>query len=332
MRQNRRSFLNLLARSEMRAPGYWLHVNRTAMACRFEVTIPQSEEAGVTAATEALDEIDRLEALLTVFRDTSEVSYINSHAANTSVRVSSELFDLLLLCKRFHRETGGAFDITSGPLTRCWGFLRRQGRLPVQEEIDHAKLIVGSEQLIFDDVAMSVRFAREGMEINLGSIGKGYALDRAVGLIADKVNNVLLNAGASSMKAIGSGERGDGWIVGLRNPRFKLRRLGVLRLRDCALSTSGNEEQFFEHQGRRYSHIIDPRSGWPAQGVTSVSVVAPTAAQSDALATAFFVGGRELAEHYCQTHTEVLVIMLESNGAPPVTFGSSSGCDGLQDL
>ena len=332
MRQNRRSFLNFLARAEMRAPDYWLHVNRTAMACRFEVTMRQSEEMGVAAATDALDEIDRLEALLTVFRDTSEVSHVNSHAAKTPVRVSPQLFDLLVLCKRLYQETGGAFDITSGPLTRCWGFLRRQGRLPVQEEIDHAKLVVGSEQLTFDDVSMGVGFAREGMEINLGSIGKGYALDRAAALISNKVNNLLLNAGASSMKAIGGGERGDGWIVGLRNPRTKSRRLGVLRLRDCALSTSGNEEQFFEYQDRRYSHIIDPRSGWPAQGVTSVSVVAPTAALSDALATAFFVGGRELAEQYCQTHSEVLVIMLESNSAIPVMFGSSSGCVGLQDL
>jgi thiamine biosynthesis lipoprotein len=294
--------------------------------------MPQSEEAGVAAATEALDEVDRLEALLTVFRESSEVSKLNSHAAKTPVRVSSELFALLVLCQRLHRETGGAFDITSGPLTRCWGFLRRQGRLPVQNEIDDARLIVGSEQLSFDEVSMSVGFARDGMEINLGSIGKGYALDRAAGLVSNKLNNALLNAGASSMKAIGSGERGDGWIVGLRNPRSKLRRFGVLRLRDCALSTSGNEEQFFEHQGRRYSHIIDPRSGWPAQGVTSVSVVAPTAALSDALATAFFVGGRELAEDYCRAHSEVLVIMLESNSARPVAFGSSSGCDGLQDL
>src|SRR6185369_11056821 len=127
-------------------------------------------------------------------------------------------------------------------------------------------------------------------------------------------------------------ERGDGWLVGLSNPRSKLRRLGVVRLRNCALSTSGSEEQFFEYQGHRYSHIIDARSGWPATGVISVSVVAPTAAVSDALATAFFVGGRELAEQYCQTHPDILAIMLESHSAMPITFGSSSGCDGLQDL
>jgi FAD:protein FMN transferase len=332
MRQNRRNFLNLLARSEPRVPNYWLHVNRTAMACRFEVTMRQSEEVGIAAATDALDEIDRLESRLTVFRDSSEVSVVNSEAAKTSVEVSSQLFDLLTLCKQLYEETAGAFDITSGPLTRCWGFLRRQGRLPAQDEIDQAMLVVGSDKLLFDETTRSVRFERQGMEINLGSIGKGYALDSAANLMSTKVSGALLNAGSSSMRAIGKGEHGDGWLVGLRNPRSKLRRLGVLRLRDCALSTSGSEEQFFEDQGKRYSHIIDPRSGWPASGVTSVSVVAPTAAVSDALATAFFVGGRELAERYCQTHTDVLVIMLESQAAAPITFGHSSGCDGLQDL
>jgi thiamine biosynthesis lipoprotein len=302
------------------------------MACRFEVTLPQSEESGVVAATEALDEIDRLESQLTVFRETSEVSYINAHAANGSVAVSQELFDLLVLCKRLHRETEGAFDITSGPLTRCWGFLKRDGRLPSEADIERARSVVGFEKLQLDETARTIRFSEKGGEINLGSIGKGYALDCAALLMPNRVNTALLNAGASSMRAVGEGEHGEGWTVGLRNPRSKLRRLGVLRLRNCALSTSGNEEQFFHHQGRRYSHIIDPRTGWPAEEVSSVSVIAPTAALSDALATAFFVGGRELAERYCQEHTEVLVVMLESASQAPVVFGRSSGCDGLKDL
>src|SRR5262245_5781519 len=150
MRHNRRSFLNLLATSEARAERYWLHVNRTAMACRFEVTVRQSEEAGVAAASEALDEVDRLESLLTVFRETSEVSDVNSRAAEVPVQISSELFDLLVLCRQLYTETSGAFDITSGPLTRCWGFLRRQGRLPDQQEIDRCMLAVGSDKLLLD--------------------------------------------------------------------------------------------------------------------------------------------------------------------------------------
>lgn len=332
MRTSRRSFLNFLARNEQATPDLWLHVNRTAMACRFEVTLPRSEVNGVAAASAALDEIDRLEAQLSVFRETSEVSCVNSSAAATPLRISEPLFDLFELCKQLHRESEGAFDITAGPLTRIWGFLQRAGRIPSDSEIETALSLVSSNNLLLDDTAQTVRFSKSGVEINLGSIGKGYALDRAASVLSTNVSTALLNAGASSMRAIGGGERGEGWVVGLRHPRSKLKRLGVLRLRDCALSTSGNDEQFFEHEGRRLSHVIDPRSGWPSEGVTSVSVVAPTAALSDALATAFFVGGRELAKRYCAKHNDVLVVMLESTCAGPLVIGSSSDCDGLRDF
>lgn len=330
MQHNRRSFLNLLSRSEPKIDDCWLHVNRTAMACRFEVTLPRSEESGVVAATEALDEVDRLESRLTVFREDSEVSYVNAGAADAPITISRELFELFDLCKRLHKETGGAFDITSGPLTRCWGFLRRQGRLPTRAEIESARSGVGSDNLQLDETAQTIRFSKPGVEINLGSIGKGYALDSAGFLMSSNIRSALLNAGASSMRAIGEGVASEGWVVGLRHPRSKFKRLGVLRLRNCALSTSGNEEQFFYYGARRFSHIIDPRTGWPADGVTSVSVVAPTAALSDALATAFFVGGRELAEQYCASNKDILVVMLESGEPEPVVIGSSSGCDGLR--
>jgi FAD:protein FMN transferase len=329
MPYNRRNFLNLLARVEPRTHDCWLHVSRTAMACRFEVTLSRSEEHGVVAATEALDEVERLEAQLTVFRESSEVSYVNANAGNQAVNISQSLFDLLALCKLLYVDTHGAFDITAGPLTRCWGFLRREARLPGNAEIEHARSFVGSNKIHLDEAARSVRFSKPGVQINLGSIGKGYALDRAARHVSNRISTALLNAGASSMRAIGAGEGKEGWVVGLRHPRSKLRRLGVLRLRDCSLATSGNEEQFFDHAGRRFSHIIDPRTGWPSEGVTSVSVVTPDGALSDALATAFFVGGCALAEEYCAKNSEVLVVMLESNSQVPIVIGSNAGCDGL---
>ena len=330
MPYNRRNFLNLLSRSEPRNDDSWVHVSRTAMACRFEVTLPQSEENGVAVATDALDEVERLESQLTVFRESSEVSYVNANAAKQPVKISQSLFDLLSLCKRLHAETDGAFDITSAPLTRCWGFLKRVGRLPDKTEIENALVSVGSDKINLNESARTVHFLRSGLEINLGSIGKGFALDRVASLVSNRISTALLNAGASSMRAIGAGERSEGWAVGLRHPRSRLKRLGVLRLRDCGLATSGNEEQFFDYGGRRFSHIIDPRTGWPSEGVTSVSVVTPSGALSDALATAFFVGGREVAETYCARNREVFVVMLESNSQAPVVFGSSSGCDGLR--
>jgi thiamine biosynthesis lipoprotein len=323
----RRSFLNFIEGNHREPEGWWLHVNRKAMACRFEVTLPMGDQAGVVVATNALDQIDRLEAQLSVFRASSEVSDINRHAAMESIRVEDSLFDLLTLCKQLHSETDGAFDITSGPLTRCWGFLKREGRVPSFDEIESAQLLVGSDKLLLDDQNRTIRFSRSGVEINLGSIGKGYVLDRVAASIRSRLRTVLLNAGASSMRAIGAGGAGhSGWIIGLRHPRYKTRRMVQLRLRDCSLSTSGSEEQFFEHDGQRYGHIIDPRSGQPAGSVTSVTVVAKSAAITDALATAFYVGGPELAERYCAEHPEVLAIMLESGSETPVVIGHHSGC------
>ena len=322
---NRRNFLSFAANKPEPA-GFWLHVNRSAMACRFEVTLPISDRAGVAVATEALNLIDELEAQLSVFRDSSEISFINREAATRAVVVEHSLFDLLSLCKSLYEQTDGAFDVTAGALTRCWGFLRRSGRIPSTEELDHARSLVGSDRLLLDQQTRTIRFVREGMEVNLGSIGKGYALDCVARAMRDRVASALLNAGASSMYAVGAGDRNEGWSVGLRDPRNKHRRLGRLRLRDCALSTSGSEEQFFEHEGQRYGHIIDPRSGWPAQRLTTVSVVARSAAISDALATAFYIGGREVAEKYCAANPEVMAIMLERDAERPSIIGSNRGC------
>jgi thiamine biosynthesis lipoprotein len=325
--QSRRAFLNFIQARMPATADSWLHVNRTAMACRFEVTVPASEQEGVAAAQKALNEIDALEAQLTVFRDSSEVSSVNRHAAIEPVRLKENLFELLVLCKSLFESTEGAFDITSGPLTRCWGFLRREGRLPESGEIERAKALVGSQHLLLDEKSQSVQFSKPGIEINLGSIGKGYALDCVRPLLSEKIRTALLNAGSSSIVAIGAGESGRGWLVGLRDPRSKGSRMGSLRLRDCAMSTSGSEEQFFEHEGKRYGHIIDPRTGWPASEVTSVTVVAQSAAISDALATAFYVAGRDLAEKYCATHENVVAIILERDSKKPIVVGNNRQCE-----
>ena len=297
------------------------------MACRFEVTLPVDDPSGVDVSTRALDEADRLEQQLSIFRESSDLSILNRNAAAAAVPVTPALAELLRLCLLLYRDTDCAFDITSGPLSRCWGFLRRQGRVPAAAEIDAAKTAVGSDKLILDGEALTVRFARAGVEINLGSIGKGYALDRMKALLRRRVKTALVNAGASSFCAIGGGRDGRGWEIGVRHPRRQDWRLAVLRLRDAAMATSGDEEQFFEFEGRRYGHILDPRTGRPAEGVASVTVVARSAALADALATAFYVGGRRLAGRYCLTHPEILVIMLETSAAAPVVLGDRNLCD-----
>jgi thiamine biosynthesis lipoprotein len=324
----RRELLKFSGNQRAAPGGYWLHLSRPAMACRFEITLPMSDQAGVEVARDALAEADKLEAQLSIFKDSSEVSRINRTAASGPVTVEPTLFALLLRCRQLARETAGAFDITSTPLSDCWGFLRRQGRIPQAHEIAAAQALVGSAGWALDRQSRTIHFKRPGVKINLGSIGKGYALDRIARLINRRVRACLLSAGASSIRAIGGGDRQQsGWVVGVRHPRQPHRRMAVLRLRDCAMATSGGEEQFFEYEGKRYGHVIDPRSGGPAGRVTSVTVIAPSAALADALATAFFVGGPEMAESYCAAHAGVSALMLESTAERPLAFGRNPQCE-----
>lgn len=329
---HRREFLRFKPPPNPAADAYLIHVSRTAMACRFEVTLPAFERSGITTARSALDEAGRLEQQLSVFKHASDISHINRNAAFGPVPVRRSLWALLSLCRTLHLATDAAFDVTAGPLSRCWGFVARQGRVPETDDLEEAKSVVGTGKLSLDREACTVSFQHHGMEINFGSIGKGYALDRMAVLMRNHVRSALLGAGSSSLLAIGAGERWQrgwkaGWKVGLRHPGDKHRRIAVVRLRDCAMSTSGSEEQFFEFEGKRYGHIIDPRSGMPAEGVASASVIASSAAVTDALATAFYVGGVELARRYCESHSDVVAIILESDASAPVVFGRNEKCE-----
>ena len=296
--------------SEQASRSYLVSVSRDAMACTFEIALNAGQYPGGTdAAVAALDLVDRLEQQLTIYRDDSEVSRLNQRAAAEPVVVERGLFDLLLQAKQLHDETGGAIDITSGPLTKVWGFFRRQGQLPTQREIDEALSQIGSQWLELDAAARTVRFARPGMELNLGAIGKGYALDRAADYLDSQgVHDFLIHGGASSV--LGRGSRVAGWLVALKHPLKPDERLAEFTLVNQALGTSGSGTQFFHYQGKRYGHILDPRTGWPADKVLSATVIAPTAALADALSTAFYVGGIELAETYCRQHPEIAALLV----------------------
>jgi thiamine biosynthesis lipoprotein len=295
------------------------------MACRFEITLAAEDAAFMPAARTALDEIDRLEGELSVFREASTISQVNRCAAGEPVIVPRHLIDLLVDCQRVHRETGGAFDITTTPLSRCWGFLRREGRLPDPAALEAARASVGFDAVHVSRDDGSVRFGRPGIELNLGAVGKGHALDRAgVGLRRSGAAHALLSAGRSSLLALGG--RGAGWHVDLVSPLMPGRTIAGLWLRNAALGTSGGGEQFVIADGRRYGHVIDPRTGWPATGVVSASVVASDAATADALSTAFLVGGIDLAERYCAEHRNVLALITPEDGSErPLAFGSHPG-------
>jgi len=294
------------------------------MACRFVVTLSGEDGRHIPAAREALDEVDRLEAVLTVFRDTSEVAELNRVAALRPVPVGRDVRVLLARSRELRAATEGAFDPTSLPLSRCWGFLRRSGRLPAPEEIEAARESVGLEHVTLDEEAGTVRYARSGVELSFNSIGKGYAVDRVAAVLGERgVGRALVSAGGSSVRAIGGGA--EGFRIDVRSPRLSA-PLARLRLRDAALGTSGAGEQFFAADGRRYGHVLDPRTGWPTEGVLSVSVVGDDGATADALATAFLVGGASLAERYCAAHPDTLVLVTGEDEPERLhVFGSHEG-------
>jgi thiamine biosynthesis lipoprotein len=293
--------------------GLLIHVSRWAMACRFEVCFPVGRyEDGTRAALEALDRVESLEEALSYFRPTSEITRLNQLAAHCGVEVDADLFDLLSLAMKVCADTGGAYDITSAPLWEAWGFARRAGRLPQEPQLAEALSRVGGHLVELDPGRRTVRFRRAGVQINLGGIGKGRAADVCLERLHELgLTDVLVHGGQSSVRASGSpgSPGGDGWPIGIGDARRPGRRLGEVRLRNGALGTSSLQFQSFRHGGRRYGHILDPRSGWPAAGVLAATVLAPTAALADALSTAFFVMGPEPSRAYCRDHPEIGMIL-----------------------
>jgi thiamine biosynthesis lipoprotein len=284
------------------------------MACQFEVFLNAGQHPHAAEhVIAALDLVDRLEAQMTVYRETSEISQLNRFGFDAPRIIESRLYDLLRRAQQICLDTSGAFDITAGPLTKVWGFFLRQGKLPTDDEIRSALERVGSHWLQFVDEMHSVRLGRAGMQVNLGAIGKGYALDRCAEQLMDAgVHNFLIHGGHSSILARGSRDGRRGWKVGLRDPLRPERRLGEIELHDVALGTSGAANQFFYHHGRRFGHVIDPRTGWPADKLLSATVLAPTAAEADALATAFYVLGAADVEAFCQDRPDLQVILVSS--------------------
>ncbi|HEX3448654.1 MAG TPA: FAD:protein FMN transferase [Isosphaeraceae bacterium] len=337
---NRRDLLRFRRNKEVRAalkrsspgdPGRYdlIRVHRPAMGSYFEVRLPASIPGAVDLACRGLDVIELLEAQMTVYRDDSEVSRLNATAHRGPVAVERGLFELLEMAVGISRETGGAYDVAAGALSEAWGFVKGPKQVPDEIALANARARTGWHHLQLDSERHTVAFDREGVRINLGSIGKGFAIDRAVDVLRAHwwPVSALIHGGQSSLYALGSppGQFGDRWEIALRNPFEPELPLGTLRLRNRGLGTSGAAFQQFVVDGRVYGHIIDPRSGEPAIGPASVTVLAPTAALADALSTAFYLLGPEAAAPYVAQHPEVGVVFVDKRPEQPspclLTFG-----------
>ena len=258
---------------------------------------------------EVFEEIDGLDAQMSNYRPESELSRINREAARQSVVVEPRLFQLVRDAVRTSEETGGAFDITVGPLMKSWGFFRGRGRLPSRKELAQVLKRVGYWHITLEAAPRTVRFEEEGIELDLGGLGKGYAVDQAVEILrANGITSALVSSGTSSIYALGAPPAQRGWKVTVRDPFDAIKVGDVIYLKNCSLSTSGNYEKFFKLGGRIYSHIMNPKTGLPVENMLSTTVLAPRATAGDALSTAFYVLGVEGSKKYLARHPNLAAV------------------------
>ena len=253
-----------------------------------------SNEQAHLAINAAFDEIRRVDSVFSLHRSDSELSRVNATADREAVAVSDELATLARSALEIARETEGAFDPTVGPVVQLWGFLWKEHRFPALHELAAARARVGYRLVELDPPEHTIRFLTNGVVLDLNAIAKGYAVDRAVEkLRSHGISNAMVRAGGD-LRVIGTPPGETAWTVQLEDPGRKRLRKSI-QLRDQALSTSGSYENFFIREGRRYSHLLDPRTGWPVEGIASCSVIGRTCTESDAWSTALFVLGPDRA-------------------------------------
>jgi thiamine biosynthesis lipoprotein len=273
------------------------------MACVYAIDAYGPDAAALPRIVEnAFDEVDRIDRLMSHYKPDSPLSRLNREAAQHPVAVEAELFDFIAEAVRYNRESGGVFDITVGPLMKAWGFFGGDGRMPSGEELAAARRYVGGTHLVLNPAAKTIAFDEPGVELDLGGIAKGYAVDRVVTLLkARQIAAALVSAGGSTIYGLGAPPGRAGWEVTIQDPIDPRKTAHTVTLRDRALSIAGSSEKWFESGGMRYSHIMDPRTGRPVQGVLSVAVLTSTGTAGDALDDALFVLGVERSRSYLKT-------------------------------
>jgi FAD:protein FMN transferase len=276
--------------------------SRMSMACAYAIVAYGDDAGALPRILEAaFDEVDRIDRLMSHYKPESPLSRLNREAAAGPVVVTPELFDFIAECLRYSRDSDGAFDITVGPLMKTWGFFRGGGRLPSAQEVEDVRARIGYAHVVLDARAQTVRFDRPGIELDLGGIAKGYAVDRAVDLLRRAhVAAALVSAGGSTIYALGAPPGRDAWEVDIQDPVDSGRIALTVPLRDRALSVAGRAEKSFERDGVVYSHIMDPRTARPVQGILGVAVLTSTGTAGDALDDALFVQGVERSRAYLQ--------------------------------
>jgi FAD:protein FMN transferase len=272
-----------------------------AMGTTFVIEIYGTDKHLMQSATDqAFAELRRVDGMLSNYISGSELSRVNECAGKNAVQVSREFFDLLTACERYGRESDGTFDITVGPLMKIWGFYKGSGRLPSGAEVRVALDDVGYQNLDVDSKNLTVRFKKPGVNLDPGGVGKGYAVDRMSAVLRKNgIDSALVSAGGSSIFGIGAPpNEARGWYIRIRDPKEQNKTAAEIYLRNNSVSTSGNYEKFFWANGKLYSHIMDPRTGYPSEGMLSVSVISPRTLDSEIWAKPYYILGRAWTERH----------------------------------
>ncbi len=285
------------------------------MGSRFEITVTASD---VNSANEYIDlavaEITRIEKLISSWDPSSQTSLINTNAGIKPVSVDPELYNLIQRSLKISEITDGAFDISYASMDKIWKFDGSMAEMPSEEEIKNSVSKVGYQNIVLHPEDHSVFLKKEGMRIGFGAIGKGYAADMAKDLLISKgVKSGIINA-SGDMNTWGTKPDGDTWKVAITNPLNKEHAFALLPLENRAVVTSGDYEKFVKFNGVRYSHIINPKTGYPATGIISATVFAPKAELADALATSVFVMGIETGIDRINQLPNIDCIIVDVNG------------------
>jgi len=283
------------------------------MGTRFEITVvAPNEEIGYINIDEAVSEIERVEKLISSWDKDSETTLINKNAGIKPVKVNRELLNLIERSIKISEITDGAFDITYASMDNIWKFDGTMDKVPTEAEIKNSVSKVGFKKIQLDAENQTVYLPEKGMKIGFGAIGKGYAADRAKELLVSKdVKGGIINA-SGDLTTWGTKVTGEKWLVGIANPLSKDKVFSWLPIIESSVATSGNYEKYIELDGKKYSHIIDPRTGYPTRGINSVSIFAKQAELCDALATAVFTMGRDVGLHMINQIDGVEAVVVDS--------------------
>jgi len=285
------------------------------MGSRFDITVvADNQEKGDEYINAAVNEIRRIEKMISSWDSLSETATIIKNAGIKPVKVDKELFDLIARSIKISELTSGAFDITYASMDRIWKFDGSMKKLPSEKKIAGSVEKVGYKNIVLDQQIQTVFLKKKGMRIGFGAIGKGYAADKAKQLLISMgVPGGIMNA-SGDLTVWGTQPDGKPWMVGITNPLNKNRVFSWFPLNNNAVVTSGNYEKFVNFNGKKYSHIIDPRSGWPVSSLTSVSIFAPKAELADALATGVFVMGRETGLDFVNQIPGIECVIVDDRG------------------